>query len=107
MKQFVIAGHRRGAYRLILFIRLSQGKGEDHKRDSSPLLFFDSQGAVVFPDDDISFVYRDKAVPGVNRQHRKPHAEIRREDFVSTQALDFIVIGPGVLYFFHQLLDKA
>ena len=43
------------------------------------LLFFNPQGAVIFQDDGVALVHSHEPAASVNRQHREPHAEIRRQ----------------------------
>ena len=79
-------------------------KNKNLRRNGFPLLL-DPQGAVVFPDDGVALIDGDKAVARVERQHGEAHAEIGREDLVSAEALDFVVVRAGVGEALHGRLD--
>ena len=61
-----------------------------------PALFFNPQGAVIFQDDGVTLVHGHEPVARVNRQHREPHAEIRRQNPVAAKTLDLFVVRAGV-----------
>ena len=71
-------------------------------RQSLPL---NPQGAVIFQDDGVTFVHSHEPVASVNRQHREPHTEIRRQDPVPTETFDFVVVGAGVEEAVHKVKD--
>ena len=56
----------------------------------------DPQGAVIFQDDGVALVHGHEPVACVNRQHREPHAEIRRQDPVAAKTLDLVIVRAGV-----------
>jgi len=58
-------------------------------------LSLNPQGAIVFPDDGISFIHRDETLSRVHGQHGEAHAEVRCEDFVPAETLDLVVVGAG------------
>ena len=62
-------------------------------RQSLPL---DPQGAVIFQDDGVALVHGHEPVARVNRQHREPHTEIRRQNPVAAKTLDLVVVRAGV-----------
>ena len=55
-----------------------------------------SQGAVIFQDDGVALVHGHEPIARVNRQHREPHAEIRRQYPVAAKALDLVEVRAGV-----------
>ena len=59
-------------------------------------LFLNPQGAVIFQDDGVALVHSLEPGARVNRQHREPHAEIRRQNPVATKTLDLVVVSAGV-----------
>lgn len=70
-----------------------------------PALLLDPQGAVIFQDDSIALVHGHEPIARVNRQHREPHAEIRRQNSVATKTLDLVVVRAGVKEAVHKVKD--
>ena len=67
--------------------------------DYRQALLLDPQGAVIFQDDGVALVHGHEPVARVNRQHREPHTEIRRQNPVAAKTPDLIVIRAGVKEF--------
>ena len=59
-------------------------------------LLLNAERAIVFTDDDISFVHGNEAFARIHREHREAHAEVRRQDFVSAETFHFGVVRAGV-----------
>ena len=70
-------------------------------------MFEDAEAAVLFTDDDISFVDGFVAFAGIDREHGEAHAEIRGEDSLAAELLDFVVVGTGVLTRFQALVPPG
>ena len=65
-------------------------------------LLLDPQGAVIFQDDSIALVHGHEPVARVNRQHREPHTEIRRQNPIAAKTLDLVVVRAGVKEAVHR-----
>ena len=54
------------------------------------------EGCLIFQDDGVALVHGHEPVARVNRQHREPHTEIRRQNPIATKTLDLVVVRAGV-----------
>ena len=60
-------------------------------------LLFDSNAAVIAHNEIVTFLDSDRAILRQQGKHRKAHAEVRGQEAVTEESLQFVVIGSGIL----------